>query len=299
MCRLSIIFIMSALVSLASCVKRDFSADKLQNELNEYVKDKDCRIGIAVIYKEDTVQVRGNENFPMLSVYKFPQAIAVSRICEARGLAPGDSINIKGEELLPDTHSPMRDRYGESDIKLPVGELLGYTLMVSDNNACDILFRLIGGTATADSVIKSLGYGEITIANTEEEMNADPRLCQQNCATPLALAGLMNDFYNTGNDNEWIRTVKLYLESCETGATRIPGGNFDGETLIGHKTGTGPRDESGRIIAVNDVGYIEFSSGESYVLAVMIAQSAENLEDTECMIGEISEIVRRNIEGLR
>lgn len=299
MCRLNIVFIMSALVSLASCVKRDFSADKLQNELNEYVKDKDCRIGIAVIYKEDTVQVRGNENFPMLSVYKFPQAIAVSRICEARGLTPGDSINIKGEELLPDTHSPMRDRYGKSDIKLPVGELLGYTLMVSDNNACDILFRLIGGTAAADSVIKSLGYGDITIANTEEEMNDDPRLCQQNCATPLALAGLMNDFYNTGNDNEWIRTVKLYLESCETGATRIPGGNFGGETLIGHKTGTGPRDESGRIIAVNDVGYIEFSSGESYVLAVMIAQSTENLEDTECMIGEISEIVRRNIEGLR
>lgn len=294
--RVSFFLLVSAMLSLAGCVKGDYSAKKLQDELNEYVKDKDCRIGIAVIYNGDTVQVNGFEYFPMLSVYKFPQAIAVSRICDDKGMSPDDSIYIKGCELLSDTHSPMRERYGQNDVRLPIGELLGYTLMMSDNNACDILFRLIGGPAAADSVLSSLGYEGISIKNTEEEMNSDPLLCQQNCATPVALAGLMNDFYTqTGKDSEWIRTVKLFLESCETGQSRIPGANFDGETLIGHKTGTGPKDSSGSIIAVNDVGYIEFASGESYALAVMIAQSPMDLEDTETFIGEISEIVRKNI----
>lgn len=44
----------------------------LQDILSEYCKDKDAKIGIGVIIDgKDTVAVKGDKPFPMLSVYKF------------------------------------------------------------------------------------------------------------------------------------------------------------------------------------------------------------------------------------
>ncbi|MDE6048697.1 MAG: class A beta-lactamase-related serine hydrolase [Paramuribaculum sp.] len=283
---------------LTGCVSARYSADRLRDELKEYVENKDCRVGVAVIYDGDTVEVNGNDDFPMLSVYKFPQAIAAGKVLDAVGITPDDTIEISASLMLPDTWSPLRDRYGINDIRLPIGEVLGYSLVMSDNNACDILFEMTGGVDIANDIIKSLGYKDINLANTEAEMNADPNLCYDNSATPIALAALMSDFYNAiCGESDWMRTIKANLELCETGRMRIPAAAFADETLIGHKTGTGPKDKEGRIIAVNDVGYVEFASGDSYTIAVMVSQSPVSLEDTERVIGDISEMVRRNIEG--
>ncbi|MDE5745657.1 MAG: class A beta-lactamase-related serine hydrolase [Paramuribaculum sp.] len=282
---------------LAGCVSNKYSADRLRDELKDYVESKDCRIGVAVIYNGDTIAINGNDSFPMLSVYKFPQAIAAGKIFCELGITPDDTIAISASLMLPDTWSPLRDRYGINDIKLPIGEVLSYSLMMSDNNACDILFEMTGGVDIANDLIKSLGYKDINLRNTEAEMNADPNLCYDNSATPIALAALMSDFYSTMcSENDWMRSIKANLELCETGKGRIPAAAFDEETLIGHKTGTGPKGENGKIIAVNDVGYVEFASGDNYTIAVMVCQSSVSLEDTERMVGEISEIVRRNIE---
>ena len=48
-------------------------------------------------------------------------------------------IKIHGYEMKENTWSPMRDRYGVGDLRLPLSDLLEYTLRDSDNNACDIL----------------------------------------------------------------------------------------------------------------------------------------------------------------
>lgn len=282
---------------LSGCSSDKFSAERLHDELTDYVGKKDCRIGIAVIYDGDNVSVNGTEYFPMLSVYKFPQAIAAGKIFAKLDITPDDTIKISSSLILPDTWSPMRDRYGIGNIKLPLGEVLSYSLMMSDNNACDIIFDMMGGVEIADDLIKSLGYEDINLANTEAEMNADPGLCYNNSATPVALASLMADFYNTiYSESDWMRTIKANLELCETGKERISAAEFDGETLVGHKTGTGPKDEDGKLMAVNDVGYVEFSNGDSYTIAVLVTHSPYSMPETERIIAEISEIVRRNIQ---
>lgn len=298
MFRISALPIFFAILLLTGCSSGGYSPDKLNNELCNYVRNKDCRIGIAVIYNGDTVEVNGNEKFPMLSVYKFPQAIAAGKIMSEMGITPDDTIEVSASLILPETWSPLRERYGIGDLRLPIGEVLSYSLVMSDNNACDIIFEITGGVDIADSLIKSLGYKDINLVNTEAEMNAHPMLCYDNSATPIALAALMSDFYSTMcGESDWMRSIKANLELCETGKGRIPAAAFDDETLIGHKTGTGPKDKDGKIIAVNDVGYVEFASGCHYTISVMVSQSADNLDDTERIIGEISEIVRRNIVG--
>lgn len=83
----------------------------------------------------------------MMSVFKFHQALAVADFLDRNGLPLSTPLPIWESDLLPDTYSPLRDAYPQGGIEMSIGELLVYTLQLSDNNACDLLFRYIGGSA--------------------------------------------------------------------------------------------------------------------------------------------------------
>lgn len=75
------------------------SIRRLQNELTSFVERKDARIGIAVIINgKDTVSVNGSKDFPMMSVFKFPLALAVAKWVDSNGMSLNDSIAF-GESL--------------------------------------------------------------------------------------------------------------------------------------------------------------------------------------------------------
>lgn len=266
----------------------------LQSELEAYIADKDAHIGIAVIFDgADTVQVNGTMPFPMLSVYKFPQALAVADYCTKHGLDLDGMVSISADEIKPDTWSPMREKYGINDLRLSLREVLTYSLAQSDNNACDILFRLIGGPAVADSVLTAMGFDDIVMASTEDEMHSDVRLCYRNHATPIAMARLFDDFYRKGlwHENPITEEIGKIMINCQTGANRLSRPLDTTEAVIGHKTGTGDKNSHGRIIGINDAGYIFLPDNHSYAIAVFIADSAYDMETSEMMIAHISEIV--------
>lgn len=52
------------------------------DEIESYVSAFDARIGIAVITGKDTLSLHGGDQFPMMSVYKFPIAILPSVVLE-------------------------------------------------------------------------------------------------------------------------------------------------------------------------------------------------------------------------
>jgi len=270
------------------------SIRRLQNELTSFVEKKDARIGIAVIINgKDTVSVNGTKDFPMMSVFKFPQALAVADYCRKSGIGLTDSIFIKSGEMKENTWSPMRDKYGVCDLELPVSELLDYILQQSDNNACDILFRFIGGTSVADSLMKSLGYEDILITHTEDEMHRDPYLCYLNRTTPIEMARLFDQFYREEmrHDSPFHEFIAVSMMSCQTGLDRLLAPLMHTDAMIGHKTGTGDRNSQGRIMAVNDAGYIYLPDNTDYSIAVFIADSAYDMNETSKIIADISEIV--------
>lgn len=268
----------------------------LQKELDAYIEGKDARIGIAAIFDgKDTVEVNGNRDFPMLSVYKFPQAIAVADYCEKHGLDLDGMVSIQADEIKPNTWSPMREKYGINDLRLSLREVLTYSLAQSDNNACDILFHLIGGPEVADSIMKSMGYDDIVIGSTEDDMHRDARLCYQNRSTPVAMARLADSLYRKGmgKDNPIMEEIGRIMIGCQTGLDRLPKPLNKTDAIIGHKTGTGDRNSQGRIIGINDIGYIFLPENRGYAVAVFIADSAYDIESTERMIADISEIIYR------
>lgn len=119
--------------------------DDLSYRLKKVIKDKKAEIGIAVILDaQDTVTVNNDDRYPLMSVFKFHQALAVADYLDRNGLTPDTEIFIPEEELVPDTYSPLRKEFPEGKISLSVSRLLEYSLQLSDNNACEHPLRAHG-----------------------------------------------------------------------------------------------------------------------------------------------------------
>ena len=141
-----------------SCLGQSSSADVTQKDvphqsstirqkLEQLVKPYRATIGVAIVEIEDgdTVMINNAHHYPMQSTYKFPLAMAVLHQVDQGKLSLTQKVHIDKKDLRP-TWSPMRTKYPEGNIDLTVGELLEYTVAQSDNNACDVLFRLVQGT---------------------------------------------------------------------------------------------------------------------------------------------------------
>ena len=168
----------------------------LQEQLRRMVADKKAQVGIAVIVDgSDTLTVNNDVRYPMMSVFKFHQALAVADACGRRGVSFDTLVYIRPDDLRPDTYSPLRDKYPEGNLSLSVGELLKYTLHLSDNNACDILFRVFGGPAATDEYLRSMGLRDFAIEATEDDMHRNLADCYRNWTTPLEAVRLLECWF--------------------------------------------------------------------------------------------------------
>ncbi|MGG1920183.1 serine hydrolase [Chryseobacterium sp. NRRL B-14798] len=93
----------------------------------------------------------------MLSVFKFHIALAVLNRVDEGILKLDQKFFIKKEDLLPETWSPIREEYPQGNMYLTLDQLLRYTVSHSDNNGCDILLNIIGGTETVQKFINQQG----------------------------------------------------------------------------------------------------------------------------------------------
>lgn len=179
-------------------------------------------------------------------------------------------------------------------MKLPTAELLMYMLQQSDNNASDIILKAIGGAESVDRYLNRIGVNGISVRNTESEMHDDNSLCYANSSTPLAMAELMDRFEHDVDDT-LSRKIKQLMETCATGTARLPKPFLPTNAIIGHKTGTGFTLPSGRLMAVNDAGYVHLPNRSRYTIAVFIENSGYDMDKTEALIAEISEIVFKRL----
>lgn len=286
------------IITITQSCGKTTPASSLQKELSDYVESKDAAIGIAVIIdRKDTVEVNGNKSFPMLSVYKFPIAVALGECYRQSNDMIPDNLTITQSDLKQDTYSPMLEKYeGKESFQLTPDELLAYALQQSDNNASDILLKIMGGTESAMLVLKRLGFENINVVSTEEEMYEDNRLCYYNTSTPIAMARLLDGFDHEFDD-EYFRKVKRLMETCATGANRLAKPLAGTNAVIGHKTGTGFTLPDGRLMAINDVGYVHLPNGRSYSIVVFIENSGYDMQQTEKIIAKISEIVYKHVNS--
>lgn len=287
------------LLSFISIIVKAGPFSSLRNEIIHSIDKYDAKVGVAVMINDtDTLTVNNSDKYPMMSVFKFHQALAVCHLLQMKGIPLDSVINISRKELRENTYSPLRDRFPEGNIRISLSELMEYTLQLSDNNACDILFNRILSIKETDRYIRSLGIDDFSIEMDENDMHENLDNCYSNWTTPMAAVRLINLFLEGGAVSaEYYDFIKRTMTECTTGIGRLPYPLKNTAAVIGHKTGTGDKNSDGRYIGINDIGFIDLPNGDRYLIAVFVKDSAENYETTEKIIAEISSIVYKNISN--
>lgn len=284
-----LLFLFSAIVVAFPMFSQN---EVLRNKIQKIIQGKDATVGVALIVDgKDTLTINNNFRYPTQSVYKFHLALAVLDYLNKNNLTLDHQLYVKKGGLLPNTHSPLRDDYPQGEMYLSVADIIRYTVSKSDNNGCDILFRLVGGTAVVDRYIRGLGLSEFAIAATEEEMHGPWEVQYTNWSTP----------YTTAQALEIFRTQDILPQPFhdflwDTLAGTITGGNkikalLPEGTFVAHKTGSSFRNAEGLKAAENDIAIIQLPDGRYYSLVVFVADSMES-NDVNCgIIAQISKAV--------
>lgn len=263
----------------------------LQKQWREIASSFDGTIGVAVLdlQNETTVTFNGDKHFPMQSVFKFPLAMAIMDQIDKGKLKLDQKITLTKRDLWPDTYSPIRDKYGkEKDPVLTLKEILSYTVSQSDNNGCDLMFRLLGGPKQVNDYIHSIGIKDISIVATEEDMHKEWKIQFDNWCTPIAMTDLLKTFYQ-GNvlSKQSHDTLLKIMEETTTGVNRLKAQLPKG-TIIAHKTGTSGT-QNGVTAAINDVGIITLPDGRHFAITVYVTNSkwpTEKIEEVVAKVGK-------------
>ncbi len=249
-----------------------------------------AQVGVSLLVLEDgkAVNLNGDKKFPMQSVFKFPIALAVLRQVDQGRLSLDQAIALSPAELRPNTWSPLRKKYPQGGVELPLAEILRYTVALSDNNGCDILLRLLGGPGQVQACIHSLGIRDFAMAVNEHQMHQRWEAQFANWITPTAATDLLRLFYQ-GKILSPPSHAFLWelMSNTPTGAKRIKGLLPPG-TEVAHKTGTSGRNEQGVMAAVNDVGIVTLPDGKHLAMAVLITDSKEEQAANEKIIARVS-----------
>lgn len=219
----------------------------------------DAVIGVTAIDLDSGARasVRGNERFPMGSVYKFPIALATLRLVDIGRLRLDQEVTIEPKDFSPG-HSPVRDRAHGEAVTLTVRELLRETVAISDNTTSDALLRLIGGPVAVTTRMAELGVGGVRIDRSEKQIAKDLRepggveryaIDARDTTTPDDMANLLVAFWNRrdGLSKESHDLLVHWMTVTKTGPRRLK--SAFPQAVVIHKTGTIPG-------TVNDAGII-------------------------------------------
>ena len=225
----------------------------------------------ACIMREGSVSgINENERFAMHSVMKFPQALYVADYLSRKGLALDDTIVVDKATLMQDTWSPMLKRF-EGKMAFQYAELLELSLVQSDNNACELLFKHCGKPKTVEKYMRKLGFHDIHVRMTEQQMHRNPAKAIENCTTPAEMVRLFEWFYHHKDDNQYLTFIWKAMADCSTGQKRIPAA-IPTDAHIVHKTGTGFPSAEG-FQDMNDAGIILMPDGNHVFIAIFTTHS--------------------------
>lgn len=286
-------YLTTLLFLLISSLTSAQTIDSLRKKIEQIVSTKNVFVGVSIISKDgkDTLSINQGMHFPMQSVFKFPVALALLSEVDKGRFSLNQKINISRDDLHQNTWSPIRDNY-PNGTTLSLSEIIRYTVSESDNNGCDILLKLIGGTKKVEDYFQTINFKDISIKATEEQMHEEWNVQFQNWATPKAASELLKLFYC---NKKKLLSKKSYnfiwkiMKETETGKRRLKG-ELPDKTIVAHKTGTSDTNNQGLTAAVNDIGIIFLPNGQHFFISVFVTDSKENSETNEKIIADIAKL---------
>ncbi|MCF2218557.1 CGA/CIA family class A beta-lactamase [Chryseobacterium sp. PS-8] len=264
----------------------------LDQKISSIIKDKKATVGISVLGFENgfTYNKNADKKLPMQSVFKFHIAAAVLDYVEKGKLSLDQKVTLTQSNLHENTWSPLREKYPNGGI-VPLSEVIEYTVAKSDNNGCDILLKLLGGTQVVQKFMNAKGVKNFQIKYNEEAMHKDWNAQYENYTTMNSAVDVLKKFYDgkllSKKSTDYLMKVML---STSTGINKLIE-QLPKDTPIARKTGSSGKNNAGLTGAENEIAIITLSNGKHYAIAVFVSNSTETAEVNCRMISDISKTV--------
>ena len=285
--------VLALLICLLSVLTFGQNFSALKKDVKKIIKDKNATVAVSVLDFETgkSFNINGNKKLPMLSVFKFHIALAILNEVDQGKFSLDQKILIKKSDLLENTWSPIREKYPEGNIEMPLSDLLKYTVALSDNNGCDMLLRLIGGPESVQKFVDAQGIKDFQIKVNEEKMHEGYEFMYLNFTSTNSANQLLKKFHDkkTISKSSTDFLMNTLLETT-TGGTKLVAQLPTG-TPVAHKTGSSGKNEKGLTIAENDIGIVTLPNGKKYAISVFISDSMDIEKTNTKVVADISKLV--------
>lgn len=257
------------------------------NKIDKIVKNKKVSIGIAIhdFTTNTTFSIKGNDKFPMQSVFKLPIGIVALDKVDNKELSLTELIDVPKNKLHPNTWSPIREKH-PNGTSLTLLELLNYTIAESDNNGCDLLIEMLNGTESINKYFKDANIENINIEVNEFDLNWNSMY--RNWITPMGAIDLLKKIHKKELLSlDMHNTLWTIMTNSSTGSFRK---KIPKSVIVGNKTGSsGYKD--GVSIATNDIGIMILPDGRAIAFAIFITDSYEISEVNYEIISDIAKVL--------
>jgi beta-lactamase class A len=263
--------------------------EDLASQIKKIERSAKGIVGVSIlgIESRDSMSYNGNSRLVMHSVMKLPIAMAVLHLVDEGKFKLNQKLKVSKKDLLPNTHSPLRDKY-PAGTEISLAELLSYMVSQSDNNACDFLLKKIGGTKVVEDYLQSLGIKGIAINASEAEMAKSWEVQYTNWCKPADIVHLLDIFYRdkvlAKTSNDFLYKI---MTETSTGPNRLKG-LLPKNAVVAHKTGSSGTNDAGLTPATNDVGIITLPNGKHLAIAVLVSNSKADEATRDLVIAKIA-----------
>lgn len=264
----------------------------LETQINSIIKNKKATVGISVLGFENgfTYNKNADKKLPMQSVFKFHIAAAVLDYADKGKLSLDQKVTLNQSNLHENTWSPLREKYPNGGI-VSLSEIIEYTVAKSDNNGCDILLKLLGGTQVVQKFMNAKGVKNFQIKYNEEAMHKDWNAQYENYTTMNSAVDVLKKFYDgkllSKKSTDYLMKIML---STSTGINKLIE-QLPKDTPAARKTGSSGKNNAGLTGAENEIAIITLPNGKHYAIAVFVSNSTETAEVNCRMISDISKTV--------
>ncbi|WP_419702081.1 class A beta-lactamase, subclass A2 [Mucilaginibacter sp. NFX135] len=261
----------------------------MRSRIIEIAKEGKGTVGVSILNLDthDTLSYNGHAQLPMQSVMKFSIAITVLHGIDEGHFKLDQPIHIDKSDYY-DTYSPLKDKHPGGNFDITIRELLSYMVSLSDNVACDVLLKTLGGIDKVNTYIHSIGIPNIAFKATEFQMAQSWDVQYTNWAEATGLTHLLDlafkpDFLSPAN-HAYLWKI---MQETSTGPNQIKGLLPVG-TVVYHKTGRSGTNEQGITAATNDIGIITLPNGKHLAIAVFVSDTPVNQTIRESIISRIA-----------
>jgi beta-lactamase class A len=242
------------------------------------------RLGIAALDTGSGKQLsyRGDERFAMCSTFKYLLVADVLSHVEQGCLSLDQRVPYSTADLIE--HSPFtRDHVGEGS--MPIADLCGATLEISDNTAANLLLSLIGGPPGLTDYLRRLGDPITRLDRTELSLNSNIQGDDRDTTTPDMMIRTMSKIL-VGDALSPASRGRLvnWMKSCKTGFSRLRAG-LPQDWIVGDKTGTGSNG------AANDTAILWPPGRAPIVVAAYLSESTNSAQELNAALAKIGSII--------